>query len=283
MQQVAGSDAARALPGPPVTATKVEVRGVTKEFPTKAGAFTAIANVDLEVNDGELVSLIGPSGCGKSTLLELIAGLQEPSEGQVTVDGRRVTGPGPERAVVFQHYALFPWRNVVDNVAFSLELSGVSKRDRREHAREFLELVGLEPFADHYIWQLSGGMRQRVGLARALCCDPDVLLMDEPFGALDAITRDVLQDHLQKIREETRRTIVFVTHSVDEALFLSDRIAVMGTKPGRILEVFELGFDRGRGREVMRADAEYARLHARIWELLSEEITKSEMNGRHDG
>lgn len=261
----------------PAAQVKVEARGISKVFVDENGSsFTALSDINLSVADGELLSLIGPSGCGKSTLLEILAGLQRATTGEVFVEERRITGPGPDRAVVFQSYALFPWRTVSDNVAFSLEMSGVGKRERREQARNYLDLVGLEGVENHYIWQLSGGMRQRVGLARALACKPSVLLMDEPFGALDAITRDLLQDHLLRIRRELKTTVVFVTHSVDEAIYLSDRIIGMGRLPGRFVHEFVVDLDRANGREHMRADPRYAEIHAAMWEVLSREMARGD-------
>jgi NitT/TauT family transport system ATP-binding protein len=258
---------------------KIEVAGVSKIFNGKDGSFTALAGIDLHVDDGEFLSLIGPSGCGKSTLLEILAGLQRATTGEVRVDGNAVTGPGPDRAVVFQNYALFPWRTVSDNVSYALEMKGVKKAERRERARHFLALVGLERVEHHYVWQLSGGMRQRVGLARALACEPSVLLMDEPFGALDAITRDVLQDHLLSIQSSARKTVVFVTHSVDEAIYLSDRIMVMGRGPGRFVAEFRVDLDRSGGREPMRADARYGALHAGLWHVLAQEMGSDASGG----
>ena len=254
---------------------KIEARGITKRFTDKSGRpFTALTGINLSLRDGEFVSLIGPSGCGKSTLLEILAGLQTPTDGTVAVDGAPIAGPGPDRAVVFQNYALFPWRTVLENVTFSMELKKVPKSVRMERARHYLALMGLLQFENHYIWQLSGGMRQRVGLARALACEPQVLLMDEPFGALDAITRDVLQDHLLRIQAETRKSVVFVTHSVDEAIYLSDRIIAMGTAPGRIIREFTVDLDRSKGREHMRSLPGYNTIHADIWAILAAEMAK---------
>ena len=257
-------------------ATKLAAVGVRKAFDVSGGgSFTALAEVDLEVGAGEFVSLIGPSGCGKSTLLEILAGLQMPTEGSVALDGRTVTGPGPDRAVVFQNYALFPWRTVIQNVTFGPEIAGVDRAERLDRARRLLGLVGLSGFADHFVWQISGGMRQRVGLARALACEPEVLLMDEPFGALDALTRDLLQDQLLEIQRETRKSVVFVTHSVDEAIYLSDRIVVMGTGPGRVVREISVGLDRDGGREAMRSTPRYGAIHREVWALLEQELAKA--------
>lgn len=260
----------------PLRAAKLSAVGVRKVFDVSGGGeFTALADVDLRVEEGEFVSLIGPSGCGKSTLLEILAGLQAPSSGAVLLGGRPVTGPGPDRAVVFQNYALFPWRTVIQNVAFGLEIAGLDRATRLERSKGLLELVGLAEFAEHFVWQISGGMRQRVGLARALACDPEVLLMDEPFGALDALTRDVLQDQLLQVQRETRKSVVFVTHSVDEAIYLSDRIVVMGTAPGRVIQIIHVGLSREGGRQSMRSTSRYGEIHREVWRLLEQELAKS--------
>ena len=247
--------------------SRIEVRAVGKLFATRAsGEFTALHGVNLSVGAEEFVALVGPSGCGKSTLLEIIAGLQLPSEGAVLMDGTAITRPSPERAVVFQHYALFPWRTVSANVQFPMEMAGLARSQRREKALEFLRMVGLDAFADRHVWQLSGGMQQRVALARAMACEPKVLLMDEPFSGADAITREMLQDQLRTLHRANRKTVIFVTHSVDEAIHLADRIVVMGTRPGRIITSFSLD-------DTMRADAaEMASLRDDIWALLRREI-----------
>lgn len=253
------------------TSTKLSVSAVDKVFPTASGGtFQALAGVKLEVAAEEFVSLLGPSGCGKSTLLEIIAGLQAPSAGRVEMDGQPITRPGPDRAVVFQHFALFPWRTVTANVEFPMEMAGVAPAERRRRAAEYLSMVGLAAFGDRHIWQLSGGMQQRVALARAMACEPQVLLMDEPFSGADAITRELLQDQLIRLQRETRKTVLFVTHSVDEAIRLSDRIVVMGTRPGRIVEVFALD-------DTTRAQADrMAELRSTIWAILRREILPAE-------
>ena len=222
---------------------KVIIDGVQKVFPAPSqpsGCFVALTDVNLTVYDGELVSVLGPSGCGKSTLLEIVAGLQSATQGEVRVDGKIVTGPGAERTVVFQHYALFPWRTALENVAFPMEVAKVGSRERHEKALDYLRIVGLDAAADRYPAQLSGGMQQRVALARALACEPKVLLMDEPFSGADAITREMLQDHLLEVQKKTAKTILFVTHSVDEAIRVSNRIVMLGTKPGRVVKEFSV-------------------------------------------
>jgi NitT/TauT family transport system ATP-binding protein len=249
-----------------MTAAEIDVEGISKTFASREGTFVALENVNLMVRMSEFVSLVGPSGCGKSTLLEIVAGLQAPSAGRVTLGGEPITGPGPDRTLVFQHYALFPWRNVVENVAFPLQMAGVRKAERQARAMEHLKLVGLERFARHHIWQLSGGMQQRVGIARALVCDPKVLLMDEPFSGADAITREVLQEQLRELHSKNKKTILFVTHSVDEAIRLSDRIVVMGIRPGRILKEFTVG------KDVYGNPEDEHELRENIWDLLRNEI-----------
>jgi NitT/TauT family transport system ATP-binding protein len=253
---------------------RIRIDQVVKTFPTATGgSFTALQDVNLDVAPEEFLSLLGPSGCGKSTLLEIIAGLQMPSSGRVLLDGAAITGPGPDRAVVFQHFALFPWRTVAANVEFPMEMAGLGRRERREKALGFLKLVGLDAFADRHIWQLSGGMQQRVALARALACAPRVMLMDEPFSGADAITRELLQNELVRLHRATRKTVIFVTHSVDEAIRLSDRIVVMGTRPGRVVQTFTVNDEiRAQGDVV-------ARLRDEIWAILRREIVPTIAGG----
>jgi NitT/TauT family transport system ATP-binding protein len=228
---------------------KLEVDHVSKRFAVDQGeGVEALHDVSLRMGEGEFVCLLGPSGCGKTTLLRIIAGLESPSEGEVRVDGVPVTGPTPRLGMIFQDYSLYPWRRVLDNIAFGLELAGVEKAERLGKAREYLDLVGLEGFADSFPYELSGGMRQRVAVARALATDPAVVLMDEPFGALDAQTRNAMQRELLEIWTKTRKTVLFVTHSVDEAVFLADRIVVLSARPGRIREVVEVREPRPRDR-----------------------------------
>ncbi|MBM3127368.1 MAG: ABC transporter ATP-binding protein [Chloroflexi bacterium] len=225
---------------------KLEIRGVTKTFQSKNGALTALDAIDLDVQPGEFVCLLGPSGCGKSTLLNIIAGLDAPTRGQVRVEGKIVTRPGPDRVMIFQSAALFPWLSVFDNVKFGLNMIGVPKPARQVIARKYLQMVHLADFERASVHELSGGMKQRVAIARALAADPDVLLMDEPFGALDAQTRDLLHDELQTIWTETRKTIVFVTHNVREAVVLGDRVVVFSARPGRIKKIFTIDLPRPR-------------------------------------
>ena len=206
----------------------------------------ALDCIDLGVRSGEFVCLIGPSGCGKSTLLNLVAGLDQPTTGQVSIDGRPVQGPGTDRVMIFQAAALFPWLNVLENVAFGLRMAGATRHDREELARRYLRMVHLLDFEQTFVHQLSGGMKQRVALARALALDPAVLLMDEPFGALDAQTRDLLHDELQNIWSGTAKTVLFVTHNVREAIVLGDRVVVLSPRPGRIKQEFPIDLARPR-------------------------------------
>jgi len=200
-----------------------------------SSSFLALQDVNLSIGKGEFVTIVGPSGCGKSTLLMLIAALLQPSAGSITLNGARVAAPGSDRALVFQDFALLPWRTVLKNVEVGLELKHVPRGEREEIARRYLKLVALERFADRYPHQLSGGMRQRVAIARALCVHPEILLMDEPFGALDAQTRQVMGSELLRLWESDRKTIIFVTHDLDEAIYLADRVIVMSASPGRII------------------------------------------------
>ena len=225
----------------------VEVDHVGKTYQTVGGgSFRALDDVNLSIGRGEFVCLLGPSGCGKSTLLAALAGFVPASEGIVRIDGREVSGPSSSRITIFQQYGLFPWRSVLSNVEFGLEgKAGVSRRERERIAREYIELVGLQDFADSRPSELSGGMQQRVSIARALATNPDVLFMDEPFGALDAITRMKLQDDLLRIAKEAGKTVVFVTHDIDEAVYLSDRIVVMTPNPGRVKQVVDVPMSWG--------------------------------------
>ncbi|MFB9740705.1 ABC transporter ATP-binding protein [Pseudonocardia sulfidoxydans] len=235
----------------------------------------ALDGVDLTARPGEFVSILGPSGCGKSTLLLAIAGLLRLSGGTISVDGRTVTGPGLDRAVVFQEAGLLPWRSAAGNVALGLEAKGVPRAERAHIARRYLELVGLGDFLDAHPRQLSGGMKQRVGLARALAVDPQVLLMDEPFAALDAQTRDRIGQSLLDIWAQQRKTVLFVTHSIDEAVYLSDRILVMTFRPGTVRAEIPVDLPRPRDERV-RNSAEFARYRAQVWDQLAEEVTRSE-------
>jgi NitT/TauT family transport system ATP-binding protein len=232
-----------------------------------AQAFEAVQDVSLTVAPGEFVCLLGPSGCGKSTLLGALAGHLKPSKGGISVDGLAVNGPHAERGLVFQHHTLFPWRRVIDNVAFGLKMQGVGRSERRSRALELLRMVGLQDFAEHYPAQLSGGMKQRVEIARVLINHPRVMLMDEPFGALDAQTRLMMQQLLLQLWAKIRTTIVFITHDIDEALFLADRILVMSPRPGRIIEEIKVDFARPRDATLVTS-AHFTQLKRRCLELL---------------
>src|SRR5216683_5566263 len=227
----------------------LKIEGVSKIFSGGAGSIEALRPVDLDVAAGEFVCLLGPSGCGKSTLLSIIAGLETASSGSVWADGRKVRGPGTDRVLLFQEAALFPWLDVQHNVEFGLRQAGIPARERARVARRFIELVHLKGFERSYIHQLSGGMRQRVAIARALAIDPAILLMDEPFGALDALTRDRLHAELESIWTTTRKTVVFVTHNVREAVALGDRVLVFSPRPGRIVSEFRIDLPRPRSLE----------------------------------
>lgn len=251
---------------------RLSLRGVTRTFRGEDGKqLLAIDNVSLQINAGEFLCLVGPSGCGKSTLLYMMAGLTRPSSGEVWMDSHRVDGPGTDRILIFQELGLFPWLTVAKNVEFGLKIKGVPKSERAERAMEYLRLVHLLKFKDSYIHQLSGGMRQRVALARALATEPEVLLMDEPFAALDAQTRDLLHDELERIWSETRRTIVFVTHNVREAVRLGDRVVLLTFRPGRVKREFPVTLPRPRQME----DAALAERAGEILVELRAEINRS--------
>jgi NitT/TauT family transport system ATP-binding protein len=241
--------------------------------------FVAIKDLELQVRQGEFLTIVGPSGCGKSTFLDMLAGLNHPSSGEIRIDGKKITGPALDRGIVLQGYALFPWRTVRENVAFGLEVKGTSKEERFRISQEYIDLVGLQGFEDRYPYELSGGMKQRVAIARALAYDPEVLLMDEPFAAVDAQTRETLQDELLRIWEETQKTIVFVTHSIDEAVFLADRVAVMATNPGSIKEIVTIGLPRPRRIGDIRSSPDFNWIRHRVWELLQSEIPEPPKRG----
>jgi NitT/TauT family transport system ATP-binding protein len=244
----------------------VKVRGLSKFY----GGFQALKEIDLDFPEGELISLLGPSGCGKTTLLKMIAGLLEPTAGQVFVKGKAVTGPGPERAFVFQDFALMPWATVLRNVAFGLELRGMPKAERHEIARRYIAEVGLAGFEERYPHELSGGMRQRVGLARALAVDADVLLMDEPFSAVDEQTRRKFQEDLLHLRRVQRKTFIFVTHSIEEAVYVSDRIVLLSRRPGRVSRIIEPNILRDGTPDEIRRDRRYLDTVEDIWDGLKQ-------------
>ncbi|MGA7794826.1 MAG: ABC transporter ATP-binding protein [Candidatus Acidiferrales bacterium] len=266
------ADAGLRQPAQPARKESISLSGVFRSYADSRGSSTrALQNIDLEIEQGEFVCIVGPSGCGKSTLLHLLAGLDRPTTGEITVDGSPVKGPGTDRILLFQELGLFPWLTVRQNVEFGLKMAGVSKTERRDQARVFLRMVHLSHFEDHYIHQLSGGMKQRVALARSLTLRPKILLMDEPFAALDAQTRDMLHDELERIWKETSPTIVFVTHNVREAVRLGDRVLLMSFRPGRIKTQFQINLKRPRHVE----DSDVAYLSKEILGQLREEIDRS--------
>ena len=247
------------------------VENLNKTYISQGSQTPALVDINLQIAEGEFICLLGPSGCGKSTLLKIIAGLIPATSGRIAINGKAVRGPGPERAVVFQDYALFPWMTVRDNIEFGLEARKLPAAERYEISSRLLKVVGLSDFAERFPHQLSGGMKQRVSLARALAVDPSLLLMDEPFGALDAQTRQLLQDELLRIWREYRKTVVFVTHSIEEAIYLSDRIAVMTARPGRIKQIVMV--PELRPRDMASVDMNQRQREVRA--VLGEEIARA--------
>lgn len=243
---------------------RISLRNVSKVFALGQGEFTALDQVNLDVADNEFITVVGPSGCGKSTMMNILAGLETLSAGEALVSGRAVEGPSPERGVIFQQYALFPWLTVRKNVEFGLKTAKMPKLERRSVADRFIKLVGLERFADALPKMLSGGMRQRCAIARAYAVNPSILLMDEPFGALDALTRVKLQEQLLETWSAEKRTVVFITHDVDEAVFLANRVIVMAANPGRIHEIIDVDLPYPR-TEQMRLGSEFNTLRNRVW------------------
>ncbi|MCS7141871.1 MAG: ABC transporter ATP-binding protein [Candidatus Nitrosocaldus sp.] len=247
---------------------KLDVRNVSKIYNHSNGVVKAIDGVSISIEDGEFVCLVGPSGCGKTTLLNIIAGLESPSEGEILLDGRRIDDTGPDRIMIFQEGALFPWLTVVENVEFGLKIAGVDKKKRREMAMHYLQLMQLDKFADYYVHQLSGGMKQRVAIARSLVMDPEVLLMDEPFAALDAQTRDFLLVDLQLLWQKTKKTILFVTHNITESVCLADRVIVFTHRPARVKKEVRIDYRRPRLIE----DTNLSRYTSEIIEALKGEV-----------
>jgi NitT/TauT family transport system ATP-binding protein len=262
----------------PVTAAppKVEARGLSKQFYRGNTRMDALSNVDLQIQPGEFVAVLGASGCGKTTLLRIVDGLEHATGGELLIDGTPVTGTGTDRGFVFQQDNLFPWRTVLRNVMLGLELQGRSRAESKAQAMNYIQLVGLNGFEKHYPHELSGGMRQRVNLARAFSISPDILLMDEPFAALDAQTREVMQTELLRIWNQASgsRTVMFVTHQIDEAIFLADRIVVMTARPGRIKEIIKVPFERPRDLRIKRT-AEFGEIYDSIWTSIEQEVRSS--------
>ena len=246
---------------------KLELKEVSKTFVSEKGEkVESLSSINLEIENKEFVCLLGPSGCGKTTLLRIISGLEYPTSGSVVLGGIVIDRPNPQLAMIFQEYSLYPWRTVVENIAFGLEIRGVPVQERSAIVKKYLEIVGLEGFENSYPYELSGGMRQRVAVARALAIDPSILLMDDPFGALDAQTRNMLQQELLKIWEKTKKTILFVTHSVDEAVFLAERIVVLTPRPGRICEIIPIDQPRPRNR----TSAEFGQVRRHVLDLINQ-------------
>ena len=260
-------------------------RHVSKVFERKDAVhgpqrFTALRDINLEVRPGELMSVVGPSGCGKSSLLDLLAGLTKPSSGEILLGGKPITGPGLDRGIVFQQYALFPWRTALGNVEFALENKHMSAKQRTELARDCLARVGLSGFENRHPHELSGGMKQRVAIARCLAYDPPVLMLDEPFAALDAQTRELLQGELLALWEKTKKTIVFITHGIDEAIYLGQRVAVMTSRPGRVKTILEVPAElRAQGTE-MRSAPDFGRVRQELWGHLRAEVMAAQQEER---
>ena len=266
-----------------MSAPKIRLDSVSKSF---GGSVVAVEKLSLDIRDGEFLAIVGPSGCGKTTVLNMLAGLEPATSGTMALNGKPIEGPGAERGVMFQDYALFPWRTVRGNVEFGLVYgpagNGLSPAERTERVEHTIEMVGLMGSQDKYPHQLSGGMRQRVALARLMASEPEILLMDEPLAALDAQTRVILQDELLRIWGQDRpaserRTVVFITHAIDEAVFLADRVAVLSSHPGRLKQIVDIDLPRPRG-DATRRSGDFARLCQSIWELIREEAYRATMN-----
>lgn len=252
----------------------IRLETVSMTFPTRKGDVDAVERFSLDIAEGDIVVLVGASGCGKSTLLNMVAGFLRPTAGRILLEGREITRVEPRCGMIFQSYALFPWMSVLDNVAFGPRLAGVGGGERRQRARHWIELVGLQGFEDAWPGELSGGMRQRVALARALANEPDVLLCDEPFAALDAMTRQIMQEELLRIAQESGKTVLFITHSIDEALILSDRLVVMSARPGRVKAVYDNDLPRPRRLDVQLTER-FLELKRNIWDMVQEEVIGS--------
>ncbi|MDR1205178.1 MAG: ABC transporter ATP-binding protein [Peptococcaceae bacterium] len=259
---------------PPEQAYKIEIDSLNQSFSVRGEGrkqkqeLIVLEGFNLSVSEGEFITVVGPSGCGKSTLLDIIAGLSRPKAGSIYIDGKKISGPALDRGFVMQQYALLPWRTVSRNIELGLEVKGVPRKIRAEISRKYIDLVGLRGFEKSFPHELSGGMRQRVAIARSLAYDPEVLLMDEPFAAVDAQTRGVLQDELMRIWEETQKTIIFVTHSIEEAALLADRVVVMGTHPGRVKAIVKVDLPRPRNSAQMNTSSDFIWIRNRLWELL---------------
>lgn len=252
----------------------IQAHKVSKIFSTRKGELGALQDFSLQVNQGEVVCIVGASGCGKSTFLNLVAGFIPPTSGNILLEGEQITGVEPRCGMIFQNYALFPWMNVLDNVSFGARVKGRSKKQRHEIAQNWIERVGLQGFEHAFPGELSGGMQQRVALTRALANEPDVLLCDEPFAALDAMTRQIMQEELLRIVHDSQKTVIFITHSIDEALILSDRLVVMSARPGQVKAIYQNDLPRPRKLEVQLTDR-FLELKREVWDLVQEEVINS--------
>ncbi|WP_416292182.1 ABC transporter ATP-binding protein [Paenibacillus illinoisensis] len=258
-------------------AEKIRFESVTKTFTVRdpkqkeaTQAFTAVKDLDFSVRKGEFITIVGPSGCGKSTLLDMISGLSSPTQGRILIDGQTITGPGLDRGIVFQQYALFPWKTARGNIEFGLEAKGIPKQERKEQVEHFLSLVGLTNFGDRYPHELSGGMKQRIAIARSLAFNPDVLLMDEPFAALDAQTRESLQSELLRIWQKTQKTIIFITHGIDEAVYLGERVVVLTPGPGMVRQIVDIPLQSRLEDADIRSHPDFVKARHEVWSLLHE-------------
>ena len=257
------------------TVEKIRFERVTKSFAVRdankkgvSNEYTAVQDLSFTVREGEFITLVGPSGCGKSTLLDLTGGLTTPTRGRILIDGKEIAGPGLDRGIVFQQYALFPWKTARGNIEFGLEAKGIPKREWKEKANYYLNLVGLSQFADRYPHELSGGMKQRIAIARSLAFNPDVLLMDEPYAALDAQTRESLQSELLRIWKQTKKTIIFITHSIDEAIYLGERVVVLTGGPGQVKEIVDVPLKSWDAD--VRSHPDFVKIRQKVWNLLHE-------------
>jgi len=259
-----------------VAQIKLQATGLRHEYyqPRTGGRLLALDNIDLHVDDGEFVSIVGPSGCGKTTFINLCDGLLKPTAGRIDIDGKQITGPGTDRGMVFQDSCLMPWRTVIKNVIFGLECQGLDNAEGQERARKFIKLVGLQGFEDHYPHELSGGMQQRCNLARALTVDPKILIMDEPFASLDAQTREIMQAELLRIWREARKTVLFITHQINEAIYLADRVIIFGARPGRVKQTIKIDLPRPRDLSLKR-DPRFLEYENLVWEQIEEEVKKT--------
>jgi NitT/TauT family transport system ATP-binding protein len=244
---------------------RICVHSLDKRYSSRDGEVAALAGVDLEVREGEFVTIVGPSGCGKSTLLYVLGGFIPADSGSIVVDGEAVAGPGIDRGIVFQEYALFPWLTVAQNIGYGLEMTGVARGERKLIVERLVRTIGLEGFEHRFPRELSGGMKQRVAIARTLAYDPKILLLDEPFGALDALTREAMQDELLRLWQRTRKTVVLVTHDVNEAVYLSERVLVMSRRPGRIVHEFAIALDRSGKREQTILSDSFNAVRNQVW------------------